>query len=145
MNNNQRNSRELARFLGKILNEKLAQNILILDLSNIETAPANFFVICSCDSDVQMRAIANEVVQKCKEISLEKPRIEGIDSKQWILVDFFDVVLHIMYYETRRFYNLERLWSDGNFYKITIKSNKIVKIRDKAKQLSVIYSELNNE
>lgn len=145
MNNNQRNSKELARFLGKILIEKLAQNILILDLSNIETAPANFFVICSCDSDVQMRAIANEVVQKCKEISLKKPRIEGIDSKQWILVDFFDVVLHIMYYETRRFYNLERLWSDGNFYKIFLKSNRVVKVRDKAKLLSVIYSESNNE
>lgn len=145
MNNNQRNSKELARFLAQILIEKLAQNILILDLSNIETAPANFFVICSCDSEVQMHAIANEVVQKCKEISLEKPRIDGIESKQWILVDFFDVVLHIMYYETRKFYSLERLWSDGNFYKISFTSNRIVKVRNKAKLLSRIYSESNIE
>lgn len=145
MNNNLRNAKDLTRFLAEILIEKLAQNILIIDLSDIETAPANFFVICSCDSDVQMRAIANEVVQKFKEKSLEKPRIEGIESKQWILVDFFDVVLHIMYYETRKFYNLERLWSDGNFYKISLKSNRILKVRNKTKLLSKIYSESNNE
>ncbi|MGQ9818998.1 MAG: ribosome silencing factor [Candidatus Kapaibacteriales bacterium] len=145
MNHNQHVSKELAKFLAQILIEKLAQNILILDLSSIETAPADFFVICSCDSDTQMRAVVDEVVEKCRELNLAKPRIEGTDSKHWILVDFFDVVLHVMYYETRKFYNLERLWSDGNFYKISFKTNRIVKVRNKAKLLSGIYIETNDE
>lgn len=132
-------SKKLAKFLATLAIEKIAQNVVILDLTQIETAPANFFVLCSCDSDAQMRSIVDEVLNKTKDFGISKPRIEGLDSKQWILVDYFDVVLHLMQYETRKFYNIERLWADGSFYKLSETSYQLVKIRNKSKFLSEIY------
>lgn len=133
------NSKELAKFIANIAIEKNAKNVVVLELTEIDTAPSEYFVFCSCDSDAQMRAIVDEIIQKSKEFSIPKPRIEGLDSKQWVLVDFFDVVLHIMHYETRKFYAIERLWADGNFFKISSSTGKLMKVRDKAKFLSEIF------
>ena len=113
-----RSTKGLAILLAKIAENKLADEVLILDLSKIETAPSEFFVICSCDSDIQARAVTDEVLNACRELDLSKPRIEGVDTGQWILVDSFDVIMHIMNKETRNYYKIEKLWGDGKFYKL---------------------------
>lgn len=125
-------SKALAKWVALVAQEKLGKDILILDLTSIEFAPADFFVICSCDSDVQMRAIVDEVEIRCKREHLPKPKVEGINSSYWVLLDFFDIVFHIFHHQARKFYNLERLWSDGNFYKLS-ESGRLVPIRDKSK------------
>lgn len=129
--------KELAKWCAKVAQEKIGKDIVIIDLTAIEFAPTDYFVICSCDSDVQMRAIVEEVETRCKKEGIQKPRIEGITSSYWILLDFFDIVFHIFHYQARKFYNIERLWSDGAFYKLS-ESGRVVPIRDKSKFLAML-------
>lgn len=114
-----RTSKGLAAFCAKIADEKLGTDILILDLSAIEGAPSDYFVICSCDSDVQIRAITEAVKTKCRELDMKLPRHEGTAESEWALLDFFDVVMHVMHKKTRDYYKLEKLWGDAVFSQIT--------------------------
>lgn len=134
-----KSSKQLAKLCAQTAIEKIAKDVLIIDLLEIETAPAEFFVLCSCDSDVQMRAIVDEVNEKCREENITQPRIEGITSKQWILLDFFDVVMHIMYYEARKYYSLEHLWKDGSFYRLAT-NGRLTLVKNKNKLLYDNYS-----
>lgn len=120
-----RTSKGLATFCAKLANEKKAENIYILDLSKIDIAPAEYFVICSTNSDIQSRALTDIVVKTCKNLHIDKPKIEGLDSANWILLDFFDVVFHIMLDNTRSFYKLENLWGDAKFYKLNDKGSLV--------------------
>ncbi len=129
---NLKSYKDLAKFCAIVAQEKIAKDIIVIELTSIETAPTDFFVLCSCDSDVQMRAIVDEIIKRCNELNMQKPRTEGLDSTQWILLDFFTVVMHIMHYEARRYYNIERLWGDGEFYKIT-ETGRLYRIKDKTK------------
>ncbi|MFC2131565.1 ribosome silencing factor [Bacteroidota bacterium] len=113
-----RTTKGLAAFCGKIAQEKLADKILILDLSAIETAPADYFVICTCESDIQLKSLADRLSRKCKELKMDKPRIEGLAGGYWVLMDFFDVVMHIMLPDARNFYQLEKLWGDAKFMRM---------------------------
>lgn len=112
-------SRGLAVFCARIADEKIARDILILNLRKIDTSPTDFFVICTCDTETQMRAVIDSVLKKCGELGITKPRIEGYQSTQWVLIDFFDVVFHVMLSKTREYYNIEKLWGDAQFLKLT--------------------------
>ena len=114
-----RTSKGLATLLAKLADGKIARDILILDLSNVDSAPAEFFVICTSDSFIQSEAISYEIVQTTKDMDLQAPRTEGLEAKEWILIDYFDVVVHIMLQSTREFYKLEKLWGDAAFHKLT--------------------------
>jgi ribosome-associated protein len=113
-----RSSKGLAVFCARIAEGKLAHDTIILNLTNIETSPSDFFVLCTCDSDVQMKAVANDILRQCKDTGIDKPGIEGLDGGFWILLDFFDVVMHIMIKDARKFYKLEKLWGDAKFLKL---------------------------
>lgn len=106
----------LATFCARVSLEKIAEDILILDLKKIDTAPSDYFVICTCNSDTQMWALTESIVEKCKEFGIDKPKVEGLAGSYWVLLDFFDVVMHIMLPEARNFYQLEKLWGDAKFY-----------------------------
>lgn len=114
-----RSSKGLALFTAKCADEKLAKEIIIIDLNKIESAPADYFVVCATDSDVQSRAIVDEVIRQCHETGMTKPKIEGLETSTWILLDFFDVVVHIMLQRSRDFYKLEKLWGDASFSILT--------------------------
>ncbi|MFH1051713.1 MAG: ribosome silencing factor [bacterium] len=114
-----RTTKGLAAFCGKIAVEKLATNVLILDLTAIDSAPTDYFVICTSNSEMQSKAITDEVNQKCRDMGIDKPRAEGLTTSYWVLLDFFDVVMHIMLPEARNFYQLEKLWGDAKFYTVT--------------------------
>lgn len=114
-----RTSKGLATLCAKIADNKLAEDIVVLDLTKIEVAPAYYFVICSCTTDLQSMAIVEEILKYCKLFKLQPPKIEGIENRIWILLDFFDVVVHIFLPEARHYYNLEKLWGDAIFLKLT--------------------------
>ena len=115
-----RSIKGLAVFCARTAEDKIAQNTIILDLTKIETAPAEYFVIASCDTDIQMRAIVAELELRCLELGIDKPKVEGFhDSATWVLIDFFDVIMHLMLPTTRSFYQLEKLWGDASFFKVT--------------------------
>ncbi len=98
----------------RALQKKHAQSIVSLDISHIDNAPTDSFVICHGGSDRQVEAIAHEVESQVKTINAEKPyHREGFDNKEWILLDYVNVVVHIFQEQKRDFYALEDLWGDA--------------------------------
>jgi ribosome-associated protein len=96
------------------IQEKKGIHILSLDLRKINEAVADFFIICEAGSQPQIRAIAENVEAKVKEKCAEAPyRHEGYQNLQWVLIDYINVVVHVMLPENRKFYKLEEMWSDA--------------------------------
>ena len=90
------------------------KNIMKFDLRQLHDAPADFFIICEGDSSVQVTAITNNISRRIKEeLGVIPNHTEGMDGAKWILVDYFDTVVHVFYPETREFYEIEELWGDA--------------------------------
>ncbi len=97
------------------IQEKKGHNIVSLDLRKIPEAVADFFIICEATSTTQVKAIADFIEAHLWEICDERPyKHEGIQALQWVLIDYVNVVIHIMLPESRRFYKLEEMWSDAD-------------------------------
>jgi len=98
----------------KAIQEKKGEEIISLDLRKIPEAVADFFIICEAASTTQVKAIADSVEAEVKENCDELPyKHEGRQNYQWVLMDFVNVVVHVMLPENRRFYKLEDMWSDA--------------------------------
>jgi ribosome-associated protein len=98
----------------KAIQEKKGENIVALDLRKIPEAVADFFVICEATSTIQIKAIADFVEETVKKNCGENPyKHEGFNALQWVLIDYVNIVVHIMQPETRKFYKLEEMWSDA--------------------------------
>lgn len=94
--------------------EKKGENVISLDLRKIPEAVADFFIICEANNPSLLKAIADEVEHEVKEKCGENAyKHEGRQAQQWILIDFVNVVVHIMLPEPRKFYQLEEMWSDA--------------------------------
>lgn len=99
------------------MEDKKARDISIIDIHDI-TIIADYFLICSGTSTTHIKAIADEIQFKLNELGLEADHKEGYDTARWVLLDYADVVIHVFHQEDRGFYNLERLWSDGEMTNI---------------------------
>jgi ribosome-associated protein len=96
------------------IQEKKAENIISLDLRKIPEAVSDFFVLCEASSTTQVKAIADSIEEQVSRICDELPyKHEGRQSLQWVLIDYVNVVVHVMLPENRRFYKLEDMWSDA--------------------------------
>lgn len=92
------------------------KKIVKIDLRDLDDAPADFFIICEGDSSTQVKSIADNVHLRMKQEGGYMPsHFEGQQNASWICLDYFDVVVHVFYRETRSFYELEDLWSDATF------------------------------
>jgi len=108
-----RNSRIFKTIIHAI-QEKKGEAILSLDLRNIAEAVADFFIICQATNTTQLRAIADFVESEVKDKCGENPyKHEGRQAQQWILIDYVNIVVHVMMPEPRQFYRLEEMWSDA--------------------------------
>ncbi|MEA3503836.1 MAG: ribosome silencing factor [Bacteroidota bacterium] len=106
---------ETVRVIKDALLEKKAVEIKIIDLRELDGATFDFFVIAHGTSDVHVGAVADNVAEKTAEILSVKPsHIEGKQNNEWVLLDYFDVVVHVFKEETRRFFNIESLWADAD-------------------------------
>ncbi|MBK9270584.1 MAG: ribosome silencing factor [Saprospiraceae bacterium] len=95
------------------------KEIVIIDLTRIPDAPAKYFIICEGESSTQIKAIAHNVQRRVKEeTDYRASHVEGEIGAKWVLVDFFDVLVHVFDKSTRQYYDLEELWSDGKFKEI---------------------------
>ena len=92
--------------------EKKATDIKVMDVRGI-TSFTDFFVIVSGSSDMQVKAIAENILAKLRDNGVAPWKSEGWDALQWVIVDFVDVVVHVFSETAREFYNLERLWADA--------------------------------
>jgi ribosome-associated protein len=98
----------------KAIQDKKGENIVSLDLRKIPEAVADFFIVCEATSTTQIRAIADNVEHTVKEMIGENPyRHEGMQNLHWVLIDYVNIVVHVMQPETRKFYKLEEMWSDA--------------------------------
>ena len=98
---------------------------------------ADYFVICSADSDTQVKAIADEIDKTLKDGGLKSWHKEGYRALNWVLLDYIDVVVHVFKKEMREFYNLEKLWGDAPVIEVedpALKKNEPVKEKKTVKK-----------
>ncbi|PLW94366.1 MAG: ribosome silencing factor [Marinilabiliales bacterium] len=96
------------------MQDKKAKKIISLDLTKINNSVTNYFVICHAPSKTQVDAIYDNVIKVVREQCETKPfNKEGVENAEWILIDYFDVVVHIFLEDIRSFYHLEDLWADS--------------------------------
>ena len=103
---------ELAKAAAKALDSKKALNLKILHITELSVI-ADYFVIATGTSNTQVKAMADEVEYQLKEKGIAPGHIEGYNSNSWILLDYGSVVVHVFTTESRSFYDLDRLWQDG--------------------------------
>lgn len=104
--------REELEIAVKALDSKKAMKITALKVEDL-TILANYFVIASASSTTQVKALADEVEFQLGEKGVKPKSIEGYQSQTWVILDYYDVMVHVFLEETRDFYQLERLWADG--------------------------------
>lgn len=106
-------SRKLALRCRELADDKKAENLVILDLRKLSTV-ADYFVIASGTSEPHLRAIVDEIEEKIRDEAGLRPRAtDGTVKTNWVVLDYFDVVVHVMRPEVREFYDLEGLWNDA--------------------------------
>ncbi len=108
--------REKADIAVKALEDKKALNIELLDVS-AQTSLGDYFIIASCQSTVQVRACADEVEEQLEKHGTAVKHKEGYSSGSWVLMDYGDVIVHVMQQDMREFYGIERLWDGASLPK----------------------------
>ncbi len=104
--------KQLAARLADLMMDKHGQDVQIMDLRPL-TSVTDYFVLCSCDSDVQVKAVADHLDDTLRREGVRPLHIEGIDQRLWVILDYVNVVAHVFMRGTREYYGLERLWADA--------------------------------
>lgn len=105
-------SKELVKQIVASLDKHKAEDIRIIGIRDL-TVIADYFVIATGTSSTQVKSLADYVEYELGEQNIKPERVEGYQSSNWILLDYGSVLVHVFYQETRSFYDLERLWKDG--------------------------------
>jgi ribosome-associated protein len=100
---------------------KKARDIVALDLRELEGV-ADYFLICSGASEVQVKAIADAIDEKLRERGSRAWHVEGFEGRRWVLLDFVEVVVHVFHERTREYYMLDRLWGDARSVDLGLES-----------------------
>ena len=107
---------ELNSLIVDAIQDIKGKNIIKVDLRSLGEAPADFFIICEGDSTTQVKAISDNIFRRVSdELKVKPQHREGVDTSRWVLVDYFNTIVHVFHPETREFYDLEDLWSDAEF------------------------------
>lgn len=96
----------------KVLDDKKAEDITVIDISNISTI-SDYFIIANGSSSLHVQSLVNSLSSELSKIGYEEKTVEGGRDSTWILMDYLDAIVHIFTREDRSFYNLERIWQDG--------------------------------
>jgi len=105
---------EMADLIIDSIQDIKGKNIVKMNLSKIDEAPADYFIVCEGESTTQISAIAGNIEKRMKEsYGLRPSHTEGKGTSTWVLVDYFDIIVHVFYPETRQFYEIEDLWRDA--------------------------------
>ena len=105
-------SKIFAEKIADLIFNKKGYDVRLIDLRSLSTF-ADFFVICSADSDSQVKAIADEIDKSLRDEGIKCWHKEGYMALSWVLLDYVDVVVHVFKKEAREFYNIEKLWGDA--------------------------------
>ncbi len=105
-------SKELALKIANILDSKKSQDLAVIRVEDVTTL-ADYFVIVTGNSSTQVKAFADEVEFKLKQEGINPGHVEGHTTRSWIVLDYYSVIVHVFDPEAREYYDLERLWLDG--------------------------------
>jgi len=111
------NTEQLSQLIAELTLEKKAEQVVIMDLREV-TSITDYFVVCSGDSDIQVKAICEHITEQLEQNDIKVWHVEGYQAANWILMDLVDVVIHIFKPEVREYYALERLWGDAKITKV---------------------------
>jgi ribosome-associated protein len=112
MTNERAAARDLAMVAARAADAKGAHDVVVLEVGDVLVV-ADEFVIASASNDRLVKAIVDDVERLVAEAGFSRPlRVEGVDDRHWVLIDYGDVVVHVFLDETREYYELERLWGD---------------------------------
>ena len=104
---------KLAAFCATVADDRKAENIVLLKLADISTV-TDFFILCTANSEPHLRAVADRIVREAREKLQVKPRkVDGNPESHWIVIDYTNVLIHVMTAEARELYQLESLWGDA--------------------------------
>ncbi len=106
------NSTQLTEKITSLIFNKKGYDVKVLDLRKLTTM-SDYFIICTADSDTQVKAIADEVDKSLRDEGIKSWHKEGYKALSWVLLDYVDVVVHVFKKDARTFYNLEKLWGDA--------------------------------
>lgn len=106
------NSREIAKLAITALEDKKAEDIKVIDISEVSVI-ADYFIIANGTNRSQIQTLSDHVEETLGRAGVQLKQVEGYDSANWVLLDFRDVIVHIFDKENRLFYDLERIWRDG--------------------------------
>lgn len=108
------NSEQLLESVVEGIRSKKGKEIVSLDLRRIDSAVCDFFVICSGDSNTHVSGIVSGIEEEVRKQLKEKPwHTEGLGNAEWVLMDYVNIAVHVFQRDAREFYDLERLWADG--------------------------------
>lgn len=105
-------ARQLLQLAATAARSKKAEDLVALDLSSLRGV-ADYFLICTGQSEPQVKAISEAVEDQLREAGAKVWHIEGREGRRWVLLDYVDVVVHVFHTQTREYYLLERLWGDA--------------------------------
>ena len=105
-------SKETVKLIIDALEDKKAENIQIIDISEVSSV-ADYFIITNGTNKSQVQALADNVGEKLDREGIHAKQVEGYSKANWILLDYTDIVIHVFDRESRGFYDLERIWRDG--------------------------------
>ena len=112
-------SEKLSQEIIKGMQEKKAEDIVLIDLRGIKNSIADFFVVCTGNSDTQVESITDSIEEEVFKARKENPvHLEGKNNKEWMLIDYIDVVAHVFKKDKREYYNLEGMWGDAKIEEI---------------------------
>lgn len=110
-------SEKLTQLIVQFSLQKKAEDVVIMDLKDLTTI-TDYFIICSGDSDSQVKAICDHIIDQLKKEHINVWHVEGYQALNWVLLDLVDVVVHIFQPEVREYYALEKLWGDAKITKV---------------------------
>ena len=114
------NVEEKRELILEAISEKKGHQIVSIDLSEVENSICDFFIICHGESVTQVGAITESIEKKLKEEArIRAHHVEGLQNSQWVLLDYFDILVHVFQEEFRSFFKLEELWADGKVTRVT--------------------------
>lgn len=117
--NNKSDKQTLVNTIVSAIQDTKGEDIQVLNLSHIENAVADYFIICSGNSNTQVSAIAGNIEKKVRNELKERPwHTEGTENALWVLVDYVSVVVHVFQKHIREYYEIEELWGDAQVTKV---------------------------
>jgi len=109
-----------------VIQDAKGEEIISLDLRKIDSAICKYFIICTGTSSTHVNSIQSKIKKKISQELGEKPwHIEGDNIREWLLMDYYDIIIHIFQEKTRKFYNIEDFWGDAKFTNYLKKKNKL--------------------